>query len=275
MERVFKIQHINDLFTVEFRKLVAEDCELVSDSGYLISMQEKYISRKIVYSVKKELIQEIKDFIFLIKEKKKKNHYLEFMAFDGKLFIKIEDKYLRDDFIKYIDLIANEIVLDKSKYLDFRGCKTEQDRDKKIEKLKKQIDLYESEKLSFLDAHLYYLNMEIEKLIRYINKETENELVNYITSGECIENISDEKLLDLSKESKKLSVELAVLSERRNIVNEELSNLKRQIVIDRLISNNFTITDEYGNKYALPESTTERVREKLNTSFIPKKHIKI
>lgn len=273
MEKVFKIQHINDLFIVEFRKLVAEDCELVSDSGCLISMQEKYISRKIVYSVKKELIQEIKYFISLIKEKK--NHYLEFMAFDGKLFIKIDDKYLRDDFLKYIDLIANEIVLDKSKHLDFRGCKTEQDRDKKIEKLKKQVDFYESEKLSFLDAHLDYLNIEIEKLIKYINKETENELVNYITSGECIENISNEKLLDLSRESKKLSIELAVLSERRNVINEELSKLKRQIVMDRLISNNFTITDEYGNKYTLPESTTERVKEKLNTSFITKKNIKI
>lgn len=273
MKKVFKIQNINDLFIVEFRKLVAEDCELVSDSGCLISMQEKYISRKIVYSVKKELIQEIKDFISLIKEKK--NHYLEFMAFDGKLFIKIEDKYLRDDFIKYIDLIANEIVLDKSKHLDFRGCKTEQDRDKKIEKLKKQVDFYESEKLSFLDAHLDYLNMEIEKLIKYINKETENELVNYIASGECIENIINENILGLSRESKKLSIELAVLSERRNIVNEELSKLKRKIVMDSLISNNFTITDEDGNKYTLPESTTERVKEKLNTSFIPKKNIKI
>jgi hypothetical protein len=184
MKKVFKIQHINDLFIVEFRKLVAEDCELVSDSGCLISMQEKYISRKIVYSVKKELIQEIKDFISLIKEKK--NHYLELMAFDGKLFIKIEDKYLRDDFTKYIDLIANEIVLDKYKNLDFRGCKTQKDRDNKIEKIKKYVDFYETEKSNFLDTRLGYLNVELERLVTYINYETEKERMEGVCSSSSL-----------------------------------------------------------------------------------------
>jgi hypothetical protein len=273
MEKVFNIQHINDLFTIECRKLVAEDCELVSDSGYLLN-EEKYISRKIVYSLKKELLNEIKDVIYSIIEKQNKSYYLDFMSFNGE-FMKLEGKYLRDDFTKYIDLIANEIVLDKYKNLDFRGCKTQKDRDNKIEKLKKYIDFYETEKSNFLDTRLEYLNIELERLVTYINYETEKELVNYLTSEESIQNITDEQLHNLSRESKKLSIELAVLSERRNIVNDELSKLKRKIVMERLISSNFTISDENGNKYILPQSTAEKVKEKLHISFVAKKHIKV
>ena len=255
-------QEINDLFTIYFRKLVAEDCDLNFDSNFVIDIENKTIKREIQYSIKKEYIREINEFFHLLQSKK------EFIDFSNYMF--------NSDFLDGFNQVMTNILLKKEVKLDFRGCKTEEDRNSKIEKSKKLVDFFDTEKLSLVDAYLdNYVNSGIEAMIKYINEKTELEVIDYLTSEQAIDNISDSTLFDLSREVKKLTIDIAILTEKKNVISEEIVKMKQNIIINRLVETDYTITDNLGNRYTLPESTIEKVKSTLQTSFSPKKYLKI
>lgn len=255
-------QEINDLFTIDFRKLVAEDCDLNFDSNFVIDIENKIIKREIQYSIKKEYIREINEFFHLLQSKKE---YIDFA------------KYMfNSDFLDGFNQVMTKIVLKKEAKLDFRGCKTEEDRNSKIEKSKKLVDFFDTEKLSLVDAYIdNHINSGIEAMIKYVNEKTELEVIDYLTSEQAIDNISDSTLFDLSRELKKIIIDISTLTDRKKLISEEIVKMKQNIIINRLVETNFTITDNLGNSYVLPETTIEKIKSTLQTSFSPKKYLKI
>lgn len=265
-------QEINDLFTIDFRKLVAEDCFLKYDTSFVIDLDNKTIKREMHYSLKDDIIQEINHFFDLIEKSEDVKYYSETMQ---RNIPNSSKSFTSPNFREYFNSAITNIVLHKKTKLDFRGCKTEEDRNKKIEKSKNVVDFYESEKLSLLDAYFDYLNMDIEQIVNYVNNKVEKEVIDYLTSEQAIDNISDSTLFDLSREVKKLTIDIAVLTERKKMISGEIVKMKQNIIIDRLVETDFTITDNLGNRYTLPKSTIEKVKSTLQSSFTPKKYLKI
>lgn len=261
-ESVFNnYQEINHLFSVNFRKLVAEDCELISDSGFIID-ENKILKRELRYSLLKPYVQEIKDFFKLLESKK------GFANFNSYMF--------NSDFNRDFEEVMTNIKLKKEVRLDFRGCKTQEDRGAKFLKLKKQIEFYESEKFSLIDEHLNRaVNSGIEQIVNFINEKTETEIVEFITSDKAVENLNDSVFLDLSREIHSLSSEISDLSKKRQDAANKLQQLKKTAVQNRLTSKNYTIDDDFGNKYTLSEKTIEKLNNALNSSFSNQTFMKI
>ena len=252
MENLFKnITAINNLVYAELtRSITADDFIQIGEPQLTVTAYSNKTKIKIdcLYKIKNSVWKEIDAFFSL--------------AFNR------NSDYLKMYGADYIETLVM-FNISETQYIDFRGCKTEQVRQKKIDKTKAEVSAFFKQfNILLIDNRIIEINKSLSGFVCLCNKDFSERITAWLIDTYSYKEDFEksEILCSLQKEELDLKEHINKLMAQKKIIIDAITKRKRAIASTQLDMNNYEISvnDESAK---LPNSVIEQVKEAIAKGF--------
>jgi len=157
--------------------------------------------------------------------------------------------------------------------IDFRGCKTQKQKDDKIEKAISEVENNFNNKLDYaLSAKINKLNENLNHFIEYNNNLFVSDTISWLTTDEVFNEDfnKDEEFLKLNSEYTEVIEKINALKKTRTYLEENLTARKRTIAIETLEKENWQFEDNNEELFIVPQPVIQKTKDAISNAFVYK-----
>lgn len=169
----------------------------------------------------------------------------------------------------WVDMLF-EFEIRVERVVDFRGCRT---KDNRTEKINKSINEVTAEHKhiteSVLPSKVEKIADRLDSTVNWANQMFSSSIIKMLTSEDSYsENFNTEQIKTLEENYKKLNLAISVALEQRKKVTEQLAALKREIAFTILKSNEWKILDISNDNVSIPEPVAKDIQDAIEKAFV-------
>ena len=157
--------------------------------------------------------------------------------------------------------------------IDFRGCKTQKQKDDKIEKAISEVENNFNNKLDYaLSAKINKLNENLNHFIEYNNNLFVSDTISWLTTDEVFNEDfnKDEEFLKLNSEYTEVIEKINALKKTRTYLEDNLTARKRTIAIETLEKENWQFEDNNEELFIVPQPVIQKTKDAISNAFVYK-----
>jgi len=154
--------------------------------------------------------------------------------------------------------------------IDFRGCKTQKQKDDKVNKTITEIQDEFNQKLELaLKVKINKLNENLNHFIDYNNNQFVSNAISIITNPKVYEDefVKDDEFSELNAEYTEIVAQINILKKTESDLEVRLTEKKRNIALNVLEREKWEIEFETGSKTILPEAVIEKTKQAISKAF--------
>lgn len=174
------------------------------------------------------------------------------------------------------DLVINAFGIFQLKYsieIDFRGCKTQKQKDDKIENAISDVENTFNSKLDYaLSAKIKKLNENLNYHIEYHNNLFVSETITWLTNDEVYYDDfnKNKEFVKLNSEYAEVIEKINSLKKIRTQLEDKLTATKRAIAIETLEKDNWQFEDNNEALFIVPQPVIQKTKEAISNAFVYK-----
>lgn len=192
---------------------------------------------------------------------------------DESIMVELIDYQLKsnDNGINSVKGVYGEFSIVKSVNIDFRGCKTEEQKQGKVDKSIETLKEEYSDKLDLLlDTKIKLLNQTLDTQIAYCNDEYTKRIINTVVQPSIFNDDfnKNEEFQNMTINYAETLAKIATLDTIKLALEENITAKKREIAIKSLEKDNWQLTfKDEKHKHQLPKPIIDKIKKEISVAF--------
>jgi hypothetical protein len=157
--------------------------------------------------------------------------------------------------------------------IDYRGCKTQKQKEDKVQNAISEIENNFNNKLDYaLSAKIKKLNENLNYFIEYNNNLFVSDTISWLTTDEVYNDDfnKNEEFIKLNSEYAEVIEKINALKKIRTYLEDNLTAKKRAIAIETLERDNWQFEDNNETLFIVPQPVIQKTKEAISNAFVYK-----
>jgi stress response protein SCP2 len=157
--------------------------------------------------------------------------------------------------------------------IDFRGCKTQKQKEDKIQNAISEVENSFNNKLDYaLSAKIKKLNENLNYFIEYNNNLFVSETISWLTNDDVYNDDfnKNEEFIKLNSEYAEVVEKINALKKIRTNLEDNLTTKKRAIALETLEKDNWQFEDNNEALFIVPQPVIQKTKEAISNAFVYK-----